>query len=94
MAKEKKQLSAQEQKVADSKRAEQKSAKFVELAQKRMTKALAAIGNIGNLANRSSYNYNADQVAKLTTALANSVKSVAERFNAPAAQKSKTGFTF
>lgn len=94
MAKDKKQLSPQEQKVADAKREAAKQAKFVELAQKRASKAIHAIRNVGNLSNRGSYSYTSEQVSKLMTALAEEVKAVNGRFTAPAAAKAKPQFTF
>lgn len=83
--------SPQEQKVERSKA---KSAKFLELASKRMTRALKAIEVIGNLANRNSYTYDDAQSNKMVAALAEAVKAVQQKFAAPAGKSGPSGFTF
>lgn len=92
--KEKSQMSAQEKKVADSKRDAEKQAKFVSLASKRMDKALKAVANLGNLSNRGSYSYTSTQSAQMIRALAEAVKAVESRFAAPTAAKGGSGFQF
>lgn len=58
----------------------EKQAKFKELGEARMTKALAAIQNVGKLSNPSAYKYSDEQVAKLVDALKSAVASVEARF--------------
>jgi len=57
-----------------------KAAKFVELGQKRVSNAIQKIRLIRNLANRSSYDFDADQVAAITAALTAEVEAVQARF--------------
>lgn len=87
-------MSPQEKKVADSKRKAEKGGKFVTLAQKRASKAIKAIRNCGNLANRSSYDYNEAQVRQLIGALANEVKALETRFTATKSDKVESAFVF
>ena len=73
--------------------AQDKVAKFTELAQKRMTKALKAISQLSNLANRSNYEFTEKQVQAMLDALDAQLSAVAESF----AQKDKAvqgGFEF
>lgn len=60
---------------------ESKADKFRRLAKKRVPTALAKIRLIGNLGG-SGYEYTADQVAKIETALSESVASVVEKLHA------------
>lgn len=54
--------------------------KFVNLAEKRVQKALDAIESIGKLSNRSNYSYSDDQVKKIKSALVSKVNIVMSRF--------------
>ena len=54
--------------------------KFVELAEKRVQRALKDIKLIGNLSNRSNYKYSDDDVKKIIKALRNAVEDVKGRF--------------
>ena len=56
------------------------SEKFIELAEKRVNKALKDIKLIGNLANRSNYYYTEDQVNKISKALKEAVRQCEKRF--------------
>lgn len=54
--------------------------KFVRLANKRVSNALRAIRLIGNLSNRSNYEYTDDSVAKILKALSDEVAACRKRF--------------
>jgi hypothetical protein len=71
---------------------EEKHSKFRKLAEPRVTRALKAIHVIGNLSNRSTYEYSDDEIKTLVRALEGATEQMAARF-APAA-KQKTGFSF
>lgn len=70
-----------------------KAAKFVELAQKRATKAINAIRSLAKLSNKSSYVYTDAQVAALAEALKKEVVDMHDAFTKnPTAEKG--GFEF
>ncbi len=54
--------------------------KFVELANKRVSKALHDIQLIGNLSNRSNYHYTDEDVAKMFKALNGELRACRKRF--------------
>jgi hypothetical protein len=54
--------------------------KFVRLAEARVSKALQSIRLIGNLTNRSAYEYTEEDVKKIVKALNSEVESMAARF--------------
>lgn len=54
--------------------------KFVRLANKRVSNALRAMQLIGNLSNRSNYDYTDDDVAKILKALSEEVAACKKRF--------------
>lgn len=56
--------------------------KFIELAEKRVSRALKDIRLIGNLSNRSNYSYTQDDVRKITKALKDEVDALKARFEA------------
>jgi hypothetical protein len=56
--------------------------KFVELAEKRVNKALKDIKLIGNLSNRSNYSYTEQDVKKITAALKKALEEMRARFDA------------
>lgn len=58
-----------------------KAEKFVELANKRVNKALKDIQLIGNLANRQNYDFTEDQAKKIVRALQEEVDAVKQSFN-------------
>lgn len=70
--------------------------KFEELGAKRMTNAIKQIANVGNLANKSSYQFEAADVDKIEKALDAEVARVVNRFRAALEGKKAepTGFTF
>jgi transcription elongation GreA/GreB family factor len=55
-------------------------AKFVELAEKRVCRAIKDIRLIGNLSNKSNYSYTEEDVRKITRALEAEVKKLKQRF--------------
>ena len=57
-----------------------KAAKFVELANKRVNKALKDIQLIGNLANRQNYEFTDEQAKKIVRALQQEVDIVKQNF--------------
>ncbi len=56
--------------------------KFVELAEKRVSRALKDIKLIGNLSNRTNYSYTEQDVKKITQALNKAVNDMKTRFEA------------
>lgn len=65
--------------------------KFVELAEKRVNRALKDIKLIGNLSNKSNYSYTDQDVAKIYRALKKSIEEMKHRFDA---EESDAGNTF
>lgn len=55
--------------------------KFVELANKRVSKALHDIQLIGNLSNKSNYHYTDNDIAKIFKALNGELKVCRKRFD-------------
>ena len=60
-----------------------KHEKFRELAESRTNKALDAIGRIGNLSNRSIYEWDEAEVRKVIKVLKDAVSEVEARFASP-----------
>ena len=58
-----------------------KRAKFVELAQNRVNKALTQIRLVGNLANRANYEFDDEDAKKIVRALQKEIDSVKAKFN-------------
>jgi hypothetical protein len=65
---------------------ERKKAKFKELAEKRVNKALDSIRLVGNLSNRQTYSYEDAQVRKIVKALRDAVGEVESRFGSTSSQ--------
>lgn len=59
---------------------EDRAAAFRRLAGKRVNRTCHAIRLIGNLSNKSSYDYTEEQVVKLMTALSDAVEHVGNAF--------------
>lgn len=55
--------------------------RFVELAGKRVTRAIKNLRLVGNLSNRSNYSYTEEDVKKILTALEAEMRDVRRRFN-------------
>ena len=66
--------------------------KFVDLAQKRVSKALKNIQLIGNLSNRSNYDYTEEDVAKIMKALSDELSACRKKFDLAMKKQSKTTF--
>lgn len=54
--------------------------KFVELAEKRVTRAIKDIRLIGNLSNRNNYEFSDDDVTKIIVTLEKEIRDVKNRF--------------
>lgn len=54
--------------------------RFVTLAEARTAKAMTAIRLLGNLSNRSNYEYTGDDVAQIVKALEGEVRALKTRF--------------
>jgi hypothetical protein len=67
-------------------------AKFVALANKRVPKAIKSIQLVGNLSNRSNYDYADEDIAKIFRALQDELAACKKRFDL--ALKKQTGKTF
>ena len=63
--------------------ADSKRERFRRLAESRTNKALSAIAVIGNLANRSAYEFEEAEVRKVMKALRDQISAVEERFHSP-----------
>ena len=57
-----------------------KSSKFVELANRRVNKAMKNLQLVGNLANRQNYEYSEEQARKIIKALQNELDTVKQSF--------------
>ncbi len=58
-----------------------KRAKFVELANQRVNRALDQMRLIGNLANKGSYDYTEDDAKKIVRSLKTAVDNIQSRFS-------------
>lgn len=57
-----------------------KQKKFIELAEKRVNKALKQLQLIGNLSNKRNYEYNQEDYKKIFRAIDEEVKSMKQKF--------------
>ena len=64
--------------------------KFVELAEKRVTRALKGIKLIGNLSNKSNYSYTKTDSDKIYKALKQALDEMKARFDSKGAGKDET----
>ena len=71
---------------------ETKAEKFIRLGEYRMNKAIDAIGRLEHLANRSAYEYTAEQVEAMFGALENKVADVKAKFSTK--KQDNTSFSF
>ena len=76
--------------MEENKMTNKKREKFLELANKRMTNALHQIELVGNLSNRSAYEYDKKDAAKILKALEEAVADVKRRFNSPSGKQRPT----
>ena len=65
------------------------TAHFVELANKRVPKALKALDLVGNLANKSNYSYTEEQADQIKKALKNKVNEIYKKFDSSSSNKSE-----
>ena len=61
----------------------QKRQKFISLAEKRVTRAIKDIRLVGNLSNRSNYDYEQKDVRRILRALKQEVADLERRFESP-----------
>ena len=71
---------------------ETKAEKFIRLGEYRMNKAIDAIGRLEHLANKSAYEYTAEQVEAMFGALENKVADVKAKFSTK--KQDNTSFSF
>ena len=71
---------------------EEDRSKFVDLAKKRVSRALNDIRLIGNLSNRSNYDYNDEDVAKILRALTEEVSACRKKFEVASTKHVKPRF--
>jgi hypothetical protein len=64
--------------------------KFIELAEKRVSRTLKDIKLIGNLSNRSNYAYTDQDVKKIHAALKNAVEEMHQRFRSKGANEGES----
>lgn len=57
-------------------------AKFIELAEKRVSRAIKDIRLVGNLSNKSNYSYTQEEARKIVKALRDEVDALKVRFEA------------
>jgi hypothetical protein len=62
---------------------------FVRLAESRVTRAIEALRVIGNLSNRSNYEYNEEDIKKIINTLQTEINSLKSQFIIRTAVKSK-----
>lgn len=58
-----------------------KRAKFVELANKRVNKAISQLRLVGNLANRASYEFTEEEARKIVKALQKEIDALKAKFS-------------
>ena len=66
-----------------------KQQKFIEIAEKRVTRLLNDIRLIGNLSNRNNYEYSPEDVAKIFSAIDSELKTSRKRFDVALASEDK-----
>ena len=66
--------------------------RFITLANKRVSKALQTIQLIGNLSNRSNYDYTPEDVTKIMKALSDEVSACRKKFELALKKQSKPEF--
>jgi len=71
-----------------------KDKKFRELAKSRVNKAIKSIQLIGNLANRSHYNYTEDEADQIINALEKELKTTKQKFKNSSNGRRRDAFDF
>ncbi len=69
--------------------AETRRERFVRLANSRVTRLLKDLQLVGNLANRSNYDYTVDDVERMFRAIAEATKEARARFDAESKTKER-----
>ena len=64
--------------------------KFVELAQKRVSRVVKDIRLIGNLSNRTNYSYTDDDVKKIVSTLKSEISRLQKRFETSVTENEET----
>jgi hypothetical protein len=64
-----------------------KALKFRALAEQRVSKVINTIRRIGNLSRRTTYDYNAEQIAKMFSAMRGELDSAEQKFAPPTKNK-------
>ena len=64
--------------------------KFVELAQKRVSRVVKDIRLIGNLSNRTNYSYEDDDVKKIVSTLKSEISRLQKRFETSVSENDDT----
>jgi hypothetical protein len=64
--------------------------KFVELAQKRVSRVVKDIRLIGNLSNRTNYSYKDDDVKKIVSTLKSEISRLQKRFETSVTENEET----
>lgn len=67
-----------------------KRAKFIELANKRVSRAIKDLELVGNLANKRNYEYDSEQARKIVKALQNQLDLVKNGFSSGCSGKPTT----
>lgn len=67
-----------------------KRERFVSLAEARTDKAIKSIRLVGNLSNRSNYEYDDEDVAQIIRALEREVRALKTRFEESSSSRSQT----
>lgn len=62
--------------------------KFVELAEKRVSRAIKDLRLIGNLSNKTNYSYTADDSRKIIKALRDEIELIKARFDSTSSEVS------
>jgi hypothetical protein len=68
------------QKAASNDSGNDRRAKFVRIAEKRVGNAIKAIRLVGNLSNRSAYDFDDSDIKKIAAALSKEVEGMQRRF--------------
>ena len=66
-----------------------KRERFIELAEKRVTRVIEQLRLIGNLANRNNYEYEADEASKIVAALEAEIRQIKSRFASEAGKRKR-----
>jgi hypothetical protein len=86
------QLRAADTAAGRKKAREKDRQKFIDLANKRVSRALQTIQLIGNLSNRSNYEYTQDDVTKIMKALTDEISACRKKFEIAIKKQSKPEF--